>query len=139
MSRLVLLVTALVTLAACGADTGTSPSPIESKTMTEQSFSGTLDPRGLRFYSFTATDNTSLVVLLGNVSTGSAPAAATQIGLGVGTPAGTGCAVRESTVTPAALTSQLRTWVARGIHCVAVYDTGTLTEPVSFALRFSYY
>lgn len=139
MSRLLLLVTSIVTLAACGSDTGTSPSPIESKTMTEQSFSGTLDPRGQRFYSFTATDNTSLVLLLGSVSTGSTPASSVQIGVGVGTPAGTGCAVRESVVTPAALTSQLRTWVAKGIHCIAVYDAGTLTESVSFALRFSYY
>lgn len=129
----------MATLAACGGDTATSPSPIESKTMTEQSFSGTLDPHGQRFYSFTATEGTSLIVLLGSLSTGSAPATSVRIGLGVGTPAGTGCAVRESVVTAAALTAQLRTSVAKGIHCVTVYDTGTLTESVSFALRFSYY
>jgi hypothetical protein len=45
----------------------------------------------------------------------------------------------ESTVTAAALTSQLSAYKAPGIHCVRVYDIGSLTSPVTFSIRIVHF
>lgn len=137
---IVLLVLAFVAACETGADTGTSPSGIATATLTTEYFSGTLPVGGQRFYSFTAPDDSSVSVLLANLSDSRSPAlASTTVGIGIGIPAGTGCALRESVATPPALTSQFRTWATEGIHCIAIFDAGTLSEPVGFVIRISHF
>jgi hypothetical protein len=109
-------------------------------TLTTESFTGTLTVNGQRFYAFNAPSASAVSVLLGSLRTAETPAlSSTAVGLGVGVPAGTGCAVTNSVVTTPALTSQFQASVDSGIHCVAIFDTGALTEPVSFAIRFTHF
>jgi hypothetical protein len=69
---------------------------------------------------------------------GRAPALAVPARIGVGTPAGTGCAVTESVDTPPGLTPQFTTTLATGIHCVNITDIGTLPAAVIFSIRFTH-
>ena len=95
---------------------------------------------GQRFYAFNAPSGSAVSVLLGNLRTEDIPALpSTAVVLGVEIPAGTGCAVAASVVTTPALTSQFQASVDSGIDCVAIFDTGALTEAVSFAIRFSHF
>lgn len=125
---------------ACGsADTGTSPSAVETATLTTEMFTGTLSAGGLRFYSFTLPEDGAFTVLLASLSAPSGtPLPDLEVGLGVGTPAGTGCAVRESVTATPALVAQFRSWAADGIHCVAIYDVGHLNGQVSFSVRLTH-
>jgi hypothetical protein len=126
---------------ACGAaGTPVSPSAIEEASLVHDLFSGTLPRGGLRSFAFTAPSSSAVSAMLASLATSASPSAADlRVGLGLGVPQGTGCAIRESLVTGPALTAQLRGLVPPGIHCVAIYDTGTLTEPVSFAIRITHY
>lgn len=142
MTRALLLMVSALAAVGCGEtpDTTTSPSTPETATLTGEVFTGTLDVGGLRFYSFSVPENSGFSVLLGSLSTARSPALPDlAVGLGVGTPAGTSCAVRESVVTSPALTTQFRSWAAEGIHCVAIYDIGNLREPVAFVVRLTHY
>ncbi|MEZ5284095.1 MAG: hypothetical protein R2712_04645 [Vicinamibacterales bacterium] len=139
MTRILLAIAAAVAMAACG-DSGTSPSAVTEAALTTEHFTGTLGVGALRSYAFTAPSDSAVTVLLGSLSSSTAPALPAQtVGLGMGVPAGTGCAVREEVVTTPTLTSQFTSWAPEGIHCIAVYDVGTLTEDVSFAIRISHY
>jgi hypothetical protein len=62
----------------------------------------------------------------------------TSLGLGIGRPAGTGCALSSSTITGSALTAQLQEPATAGVYCVSVYDVGHLAGGVDFVVRFSY-
>jgi hypothetical protein len=138
VTRCLLTLCLVASCAGCGEDTPTSPS--SALTLTTESFTGTLAVNGQRFYAFNAPSASAVSVLLGNLRTADTRALpSTAVGLGVGIPAGTGCAVADSVVTTPALTSQFQTSVASGIHCVAIFDTGALTETVSFAIRFSHF
>jgi len=138
VTRLLLALCLAATCAGCGDDTPTSPT--SALTLTTESFTGTLTVNGQRFYAFNAPSGSAVSVLLANLRTADTPALpSTAVGLGVGIPAGTGCAVANSVVTTPALTSQFQASVDSGIHCVAIFDTGALTEAVSFAIRFSHF
>jgi hypothetical protein len=123
----------------CSNDTGTSPSTVDEAALTAEIFAGTLSVGGLRFYSFTVPANSAFSVLLASLATApGAPLPDLQVGIGIGTPAGTSCAVRESIATTPSLVTQFHSWATEGIHCVAIYDLGYLREPVSFAIRLTH-
>ena len=132
--------TALIVLiglltAACGRDeilTGpTTPTQPASEV-----FTGTLDVQGSSFYSFTvsATGNVG-ITLASLVATSPGPALTNVMGLAVGTPEGTDCTVTNSVTTAPGLTAQLVNSLTAGTYCAKIYDLGTLTGPVTFAVR----
>jgi DNA-binding transcriptional regulator LsrR (DeoR family) len=55
--------------------------------------------------------------------------------IGIGSPAGTGCAVTLSANVSAALSPQLRHDAAVGTYCVRVADTDGLPVPMAFTIR----
>ena len=137
---LVLAVLVALIVAAC-SDTPTSPTETTDTTSTVNTlqFARTLAPGESRFYSFTASRTGVASATLASVTTPPRNAAAdVPIGVGIGRPAGTGCPTITSVTTNAALTTQVQYAVDQGIHCVNVYDPGTLSAGVNFVVRFSY-
>lgn len=122
-------------MAAC-ADSTTSPTTTTATTSTEI-FAGTLDPGGSSFYSFSVTNGGVVTVNLASLTTG--PTVRTTstavLGLGLGIPAGTDCAVSTSTETAAGLAAQMTNERTAGTYCVRIHDVGQLVVPVTFAIR----
>jgi hypothetical protein len=63
-----------------------------------------------------------------------------KVGLGVGIPLadGSGCVLSRSVESTAGTTAQLELSVDIGKYCVQIYDPGTLTGVVSFAISLIY-
>ncbi len=127
--------------AACGDDgmTPTSPTGSTAVAFTTKLFSGTLAPRSTRFYSYTVrTSGTVTAMLASVVAGGSVPATSNRLELGIGIPAGTGCAVSLAENTAVALVPQLSQTASPGIYCVRVSDTDGLPGPMTFAVRITH-
>jgi hypothetical protein len=135
------LVLFVVFSAACGSNgietpTASSSTPPAPTIIT---FAGSLDVGASRFYSFTARTGGAVSVMLASVASqsGGAPLA-TALGVGVGVPSGTGCALTQWVSAQPGLISQLQHTINSGVHCVSIFDEGAMTTPVYFALRFSH-
>lgn len=137
MTRVIILVLSMATLGCHdGSSTPTSPTFV---TVTTETFASTLDVGATRFYSFTVTSGGTVSAELASVTAADTGAVmGTILELGLGIPAGTGCAVSiTKNVTPA-LTTQLLTSFEPGIHCVRVADVGDVTKRIRFAVRFAH-
>ncbi len=131
---LVLLLLLGALSAACGGDSGTTPSTPTGPTT--EVFTGTLAPQGASFYSFTLTTAGQVSITLASlVPTAPGPAINTVMGLGVGTPDGTDCAITNSVTTPPGLSAQLVNSLTVATYCARIYDLGGLTTTVNFAVR----
>lgn len=97
-------------------------------------FSGTLQPRTSRFYSYTLTTAGAVSALLASVERNGVPAA-NPLEIGIGSPAGTGCAVMMSAHVSASLIPQVRHDAAVGTYCVRVADIEGLSAPTTFTIR----
>jgi hypothetical protein len=124
--------------AACGNDTTTSPSTT-STTVSRASevFGGTLNIGVSQFYSFTvsaagATDVTFLGLRPSGVPTTTLN---TVMGIGLGTPSGTECALRSAMTTAPALTKQMTVTTDPSVYCVKIADVGNLTGAVDYTVR----
>jgi len=126
----------LLTSVACSDPPATTPTPVLNTVSTE-TFVSTLSPGGSTFYSFNVGASGGTVSLtLASVTAGSAGALVrTPVGLGIGTPAGEGCAMTSAVNATIALTAQLSTNANPGTTCVNIYDVGGLTSTVTFAVR----
>jgi hypothetical protein len=132
------LALAIVTM-GCGDDTPTSPSSTSSTTTSSITFAGTLDVGGSRFYSFTNTASGSVTALLASVAVADTRLPLTvPLEIGVGVPAGTGCATTVQQLVAPGLVSQLSVSLASGTFCLRVADAGELRAPVTFAVRFTH-
>jgi hypothetical protein len=62
------------------------------------------------------------------------------MGVGIGTPSATTCAVisGDSTIAPASATAQLTGTLAAGSYCVQVYDVGNQTAPVAYSVTVAH-
>jgi hypothetical protein len=133
------LAAAAAMLAGCSEKMETPTSPSSDTTLRTGHFSGSLSAGGSRFYSLTVAQPGTISAMLASVmSPPSGVALDTSLGLGIGRPAGTGCALSTSIITGSALTAQLQESAAAGVYCVSVYDVGQLTGQVDFVVRFSY-
>jgi len=120
-----------VFVAGCGGgSTATTPSNT-SGTMSE-TWSSVVAPGGQSSRSFTVNSSGTINVTL--------TAAGATLGLGVGLPrvTGGGCRLGVSVNTAAGSTPQISTAADAGQYCVQVYDLGTLTDPVGFALKIDH-
>jgi hypothetical protein len=137
VKRIAFLATLVVAgggLACADKASPTSPSDLIVTTSTTELFAGTLPVRGTRFYSYTVTQPGTVSLTLASLTAGSRPVT-NRVTMGVGIPAGTGCALRDSTVASAALTSQLQHSSTPGIYCVNVSDAEGLPSAMAFAIR----
>jgi len=137
MKAAALALVVLASLAAgCGGGAESTTSPSTTSTAFPYYFAGTLAPAGSLFYTFTLTQAGPLSVSVVSLSVGAFnPTPSTVVGLGFGTPAGTGCSLTASVTTSAGLTAQLTAGAGVGTFCVSIYDTGTLRTPTDFVVR----
>lgn len=126
----------LVALAAagCGKDSVTTPTSATTTAPTPILFAGTLQPKATRFYSYTLTTAGTVTAMLASLEQNGVPRPnALEIGLGI--PAGTGCAVQAAANTTTSLVPQLRQDVSIGTYCVRIADTDGLPAPMNFTIR----
>jgi hypothetical protein len=118
------------TIAACGGkSTPTAPS---TTAKAPESWSSVLAPGGTSSRSFT-------VNAAGTINVTMTSAGAT-VGLGVGLPrtTGGGCRLGIAVNTSGSATPQITTQADAGQYCVQVFDLGTLTDPIPFAMKIDH-
>jgi hypothetical protein len=94
---------------------------------------------GSRFYSFTNNAAGSVTAFLASVTAAGSPSPlALPLELGIGVPAGTGCATTMTQVVTPGLVSEFSDSLAAGVFCLRVADAGQLKGPVTFAVRFNH-
>jgi hypothetical protein len=118
-------------LAGCGSDS-TPTTPSTTSGAATENWSSVLAPGGTSTRSFTLSSAGTIVVTL--------TSAATTVGLGVGLPrtSGGGCRLGVAVNASPATTPQISTQADSGQYCVQVYDLGTLTDPIAFALKIEH-
>ncbi len=127
-------------LALCGCNKNSSPtSPTTTTAATATGpatilFSGTLEPKGTRFYSYSMTTAGTVTAMLASLERNGIPMTnVLQIGLGI--PAGTGCAVSVAQNSGPLLIPQLRQDFGTGTYCVRISDVDGLPAPMTFTIR----
>lgn len=132
------LVVALLCSACGDSQSTTSPSaPTTAPGRSTELFTGNLAPGDSQFYSFTvAQAGTTDITLVSLRPVGaSTPALTTPVGIGIGTPAGTGCSISASLTAQPGLAAQLSTSTTATIYCVDIYDIGNVTDVMNFTVR----
>jgi hypothetical protein len=118
-------------IAACGSD-NTPTTPSNTSTTTSENWSSVLAPGGASTRSFTVNSTGTIAVTL--------TVAGATVGLGVGLPrtSGGGCRLGVTVNAAPGTTPQISTQADAGQYCVQVYDLGTITDPVGFALKIDH-
>ena len=125
-----LVITLLV--AACSNDK-TPTTPTNTSGTRSETWSSTVAPGGQSSRSF-AVDASGTI----NVTLTAAGAAALGLGVGLPRTTGGGCRLGVSVNTSAGTTPQISTAADAGQYCVEVYDLGTITDPVGFAVKIDH-
>src|SRR5512134_2563759 len=130
---------AIAGLAATGAacdETTSQPSRFEGILVTE-TFSGTLQPSGEAFYSFSmsvaGTVSLTLVSMTGPAVPGDA-----MFPIGIGMPVGTGCTAGVDAAVQPGASPQYRETKEIGVYCVRIADNARLGAPATFALNITH-
>jgi len=138
----------LTIASACGSSTPVTPTPMQQTEM----FSGTLQPLGVDFKTFTIVSQSvnDLSVTINSLTTVAAGTSVTgiTIGVGFGVVSGSSCSLQVSS-TAASLGQELfvQNGASAGAYCVEIFDcptgstgcTSTLTEPVNYSLVVKHY
>lgn len=129
------LMALIATLAAAGCGDGVeTPTSATTTDPVTVLFSGTLQPGGTRFYSYSLTTTGTVSAMLASLERGNTPMP-NALELGIGIPAGTGCATITSSQTTTSLVPQLQQTAAIGTYCVRISDTAGLPSPMNFTIR----
>jgi hypothetical protein len=146
---IVALCATLATVASGCGSTPTAPAPV----LQTENFTGTLQPLGVDFKTFSVTytqGTTDLSVIVNSLTTVASSTAVTgvTIGVGFGAVSGSSCVTQVQTAT-AQLNQELfaPNGAAAGSYCVQIYDcptgtsgcTSTLTEPVTYSMTVKHY
>lgn len=143
-SALLRRVASIAALCVTGVACSSTTAPTEASSgitplfFTTQTFAGTLQTQGNGFYAFLVNQAGPVSLTLASVQTPGGAALATPVGIGIGIPAGTGCPRFVSQTTAPGLAAQLTTTLNPGTYCAVVYDAGSLTGAVNFAMRIRY-
>jgi len=123
-------ISAAMMLAGCGSDS-TPTTPSNPSGTVKENWSSVVAPGGASTRSFTVNSAGTIVVTL---------TAGPTVGLGVGLPrtSGGGCRLGVSVNASPATTPQISTQADAGQYCVQVFDLGTLTDPIGFALTIEH-
>ena len=141
-SRFAAWMIALAALVApgCGGGSGsTSSLPTGPSTApTTETFTGTVPIGGSDIHTFT------IVLSNGQVNitlTQAGPPSTIYMGLGIGTPSGSNCALLSggSVATPAGTVAQLVGTTPAGAYCVAVFDAGNQSADVTYSVTVTHY
>ena len=138
-ARMLTMAAVAVLVMACGdGESHTSPTDT-TPAATAVTYAGTLDVGGSRFYSFTNGASGAVTALLASVASPDTRLPLTlPLEIGIGVPAGTGCAVTTAQIVAPGLVSQMSASLEAGVFCLRVADAGELRGPVTFAVRFSH-
>lgn len=100
-----------------------------------ETLSTSLAVGGASMRTVTASETGTLTLALQSLGDG-----ASAVGVGVGIPrlSGSGCYLTQSVVTGPGAGPHLSIPVSPGTYCTGVFDTGTLTKPVTFSLRITF-
>ncbi|HXK11083.1 MAG TPA: hypothetical protein VMT70_15655 [Vicinamibacteria bacterium] len=139
MTRLVQLTAALAlaaAVAACGGSSTASTLTAPSGILVTDTFNGTVPVAGLDFHAFTVTTGGTVNITL----LAAGPPPTITMGLALGTPSGTTCALISGagTTTAAGTTSQLTGSLAAGAYCVEVFDVGNAASPISYTVAVAH-
>ena len=123
-------ISAAMMLAGCGSDS-TATTPSNPSSTVKETWSSVVAPRGASTRSFTVNSAGTIVVTL---------TAGPTVGLGIGLPrtSGGGCRLGVSVNASPATTPQISTQADAGQYCLQVFDLGTLTDPIGFALTIEH-
>lgn len=136
MKRIVCCVLVATLATACGKDTPastpTTPTTIAPPTVTEV-WEATLAVGATRFYSYSVPQNGTVNITLASLTEGGVDAA-TQVNIGTGFPAGTGCSAASTSAYGVSESPAISATQAPGVYCVKVIDSGTLTVPIAFRI-----
>jgi hypothetical protein len=144
-----LALVAVVLALGAGCGSATAPSP----TLQTETFTGTLQPLGTDFKTFTiayAQSTSDLSVTIDSLKTvaASTPVTGITIGIGFGGVSGSTCSLQIQTPT-AALATELfaPNGASAGSYCVQIFDcptgttecSSTLTEAVTYSMTVKHY
>ncbi len=131
---------ALAAATACNSTTApdVADSHLTPLQFLTRTFAGALQVQGSTFYSFHVSQAGPASLMLAAVQTPGGAALATPVGIGVGVPKGTGCTRATAITTPPGLAAQLTVTLNPGTYCASVFDVGTLSGTVNFAMRITY-
>jgi hypothetical protein len=131
------LAAALFATACGGSSSTTSPSGPTTDPTTE-TFTGTVPVGGSDMHPFNiALSNGQVNIIL----TQAGPPSTIFMGLGVGAPSGSTCALFSggSTVVQAGTVAQLSGTAGAGAYCVQVYDVGNQSADVTYSVTVTHY
>ena len=137
---LALISTGAIFLAACHKDstsTTTSPTPTPAAATITENFTALIGIGGATFYSFNFVAYGNTNITLTRIVGDGLPDGQT-LGLGVGRPGATGCTTTNTVAATPSDTAQLTGTYGPGIYCVRVYDTGSLTGPITVAVTVAH-
>lgn len=123
--------------AGCGDNATTTTPTTTSDVRSNETFGATLNPGQSQFYSFTTiSPGTTEITLIsirptGSVSTTLSPV----VGLGLGTPQATDCALSSATTTTPGLKAQVSVATNVSTYCVKIADVGNLIAAVDYTIR----
>jgi len=125
------VVLAAVSLAACTKSTSSAASPTSPATKTTDTFNGAVPVKSSDMHSFTVSAAGQVDITL----TSTTPAGA-ALGLSVGTAAASGCSAVAggSVVASAGSVAQLSGVLSPATYCVALFDIGGQSQPVSYTV-----
>jgi hypothetical protein len=147
LSPIALCAIALLIHSDCGGSP-TSATPVPKT----ETFTGTLQPMGIDFKTFTITytqGTSDLSVTINSLTTSAGtPVTGITIGIGFGLPSGAACSLQIQ-APDASLGQELfaPNGASAGTYCVQIYDcptgatgcSSTLTEPVTYAMTVKHY
>jgi len=133
---LVIALLAAVLSSACGDDTTTvtEPTPVRGSPVNE-SFQSNLTPQGSVWRLIDAIQTGTMTATL---SATDQPSTVVGMGIGLRNATSTACLLNKEVITTAGSSPQLSATVDRGNYCVKLFDTGTLTTPMSFTITLTY-
>ena len=133
---LVIALLAAVLSSACGDDTTTvtEPTPVRGSPVNE-SFQSNLTPQGSVWRLIDAIQTGTMTATL---SATDQPSTVVGMGIGLRNSTSTACLLNKEVITTAGSSPQLSATVDRGNYCVKLFDTGTLTTPMSFTITLTY-
>lgn len=130
---------AFLVLAAFSAGCGNSATAPSTSTPFSELFTGTLSPGGSVFYSFTVQQTGAVNLTLASLTSSPLVVVPKTVGLALGVPVAEGCSYTTSITAGAALTAQISSTSGPGTLCVDVFDVGSLTGPINFAVVVTHF
>jgi hypothetical protein len=135
--RALALLAFTIVAVGCGSDDTTTTPDTTTSLGNNETFGATLNVGQSQFYSFTTVSpGTTDITLVSVRPTGNVAVALRPLmGLGLGTPQGTDCALSNTINTVPGLQTQLSVATSISTYCVKIADIGNLSGAVDYTIR----